>query len=583
MVRYILIGALGFLTATGSAFADGAGVRVLSYAQNPNDAVGAAVTKGLQDGFAAKGLAKAAETPEPALLRELKTKNVVQGQSLDEVKGLDVGAAHLVAGDYTSAEGKVSVTARLIDVTTGEVVASVTETGDTGEAAGKAAAEKLAASLAKPAAGAAKVETVDVEATGMAPGNLPGSAARTVALADAKRNAIENGIGVVVNVTKVPDLKQVKANAQSMLRYRVISEGKENGKYVVRIAANVDVPADLAAKYPAPAKAISDETGFKPYIERSPKGEVDWEKGILRVIGRAKGAPADDAKGQLNARRAAVADAYARAMEVVSGVRVDGDTKVSDAEKKDKQLRVKIEGLVQGGKIVKDNPAGAQGNYEVTLEVPMRGLRGVQTVFLDQLAQPKSLKTETAAVEPEEEFTGIVIDARGTGLQPGMLPQILDETGATVADPAESDRAALKAKGQAAYVTADPGTDLSLLEHGRVGPRPLVFTAAVGEAYQVASLGTAPLLIGQAKAIDFSARANRRQGPKPLVVKGLNTKGPTKVNLLVSTNYQNKAQFKKNLAKAFGKCKVVVVMDSQIGGTEGKLLRPDEILVLTLR
>lgn len=581
MVRKILVGALVVWSAAFPAWAE-TGVRVLSFAQGKDDAVGAAVTKGVQDGFAAKGFAKAADTPEPALLRELKTKNIVQGQSLDEIKGLEVGAAQIVSGDYTAADGKVTVQARLIDVATGEVLAVATETAEGGEAAGKAAAEKLAGALTAPAKGDAKVETVDVEATGMAPGNLPGSAARTVALADAKRNAIENGIGVVVNVTKVPDLKQVKANAQSMLRYRVLSEGKEGGKYVVRIAANVDVPADLAAKYPSPAKAISDETGFKPYVERSPKGEVDWEKGILRVVGRAK-AGGDDAKAQLNARRAAVADAYARAMEVVSGVRIDADKSISDAEKKDKQLRVKIEGLVQGGKIVKDNPAGAQGMYEVTLEVPMHGLRGVQTVFLDQLAQPASLKTETAAAEGEDEFTGVVIDARGTGLQPGMFPQVLDEAGAPIATPADSDREALKAKGQAAYVVADAGADLSFLDHERVGPRPLVFTAAVAGAYEVASIGAAPLLVGQAKAIDFSARMKRRQGAKPLVVKGLNSKGPTKVNLLVSTNYANKAQFKRNLAKAFGNCKVVVVMDSQIGGTEGRLLGPNEILVLTLR
>jgi TolB-like protein len=575
MFRKTILGVVCSAALAANALAAGSGVRVLSFAKAKDDATGAALTQGLEEAFKAKGVATAAATPEPAILQELKISTLVQGQSLDEVKGLDVGAEAIVAGSYAVSGDKLTVDARLIDIDSGEVLAAVREEGTAAgaQALGKAAGDKLAAAVSKPPEGA-KVETVDVEAVGMAPEKL-GSAARTVALADAKRNAIEAGVGTVVNVTKVPDLKQVKASATSTLRYRVVSETKEGGKLIVKIAANVDVPAELAAKYPAAAKEISDETGFKGYVQRSPKGEVDWEKGILRVVGRAKGAAADDAKASLLARRSAIADAYARAMEVVSAVRIDGDQSVADAEKKDKQLRVQIEGLVQGGKVVKDNPAGAGGTYEVTLEVPMRGLRGVQTVFLGSLAQPKSAK-ESAAAEPlaADEYTGIVIDMRGTGVEAGLFPKLMDEQGNVIADPAQTDADVLKAKGQAAYVTADKGADLgALLDHERLGERPLVMVASL-----------APFVIGQAAgSIDFSKRLNRRQGPKPLTVKGVSTNGPMKVNMLVSTNFKNKDQFKKNLQKVFGNSKVVIVMDSQIGGTEGRLIPAGDILWLSLR
>jgi TolB-like protein len=572
------------MVAFGTAYADTGAVRVLSFAQGKEDTTGQAVTRGVQEGFSAKGFAKPGEAPEPAFLQELKSRNLVQGVSLDEVKGIQVGAGYLVTGTYSVAGDKISVVARLVEVESGSVVAAVTEDGSASEAeaVGKQAGQKLAGSIAKPA-DAGKVETIDIEAVGMAPGNLPGSAARTVALADAKRNAIEGAIGAVVNVAKVPDLKQVKQTAQSVLRYRVLKEGKEGGRYVVRIAANVDFPAELAAKYPAPAKLISDETGFKPYIERSEKGEVDWAAGVLRVVGRAKKPAGADAKAELNARRAAVADAYARALEVVSGVRLDSDAAVSDAEKKDKSLRVRIEGLVQGGKVVNDNPNGAQGNYEVTLEVPMRGLRGVQTAFLDQFNAPqKGQFTEAAAVDFEAgEFTGIVIDARGTGLQAGMFPKLMDEEGNVIADPAATNAEILKQKGQAAYVVGNPAGDQGFLEE-RLGPRPLFFKAELDGSYEVASLvPMAPMVVGQAQKVDFSKFAARRQGPKPLQVKGLKSGGQTKVNMLVSTNHKNKAQFKKNLAKAFGDCRVVVIMDSQIGGTEGRL-QPGEFKLIEL-
>ena len=229
MFRKVLTIALSSIVLASPVFADSQGIRVLSFSQGKGDATGEAITKSLQKALVDKGYGKPGDMPEPAILAELKSRSLVEGQSLDELKGFPLGADHLVSGSYTVKDDQLTISARLIQLESGEVIGSASESGSASntDALAKTVADKLTANLAAPAA--ADVQRIDVEARGQAPGNLPGSAARTVALADAKRNAIEEAIGAVVDVTKVPDMKQVKASAQSMLRYRVLSEGKEGG------------------------------------------------------------------------------------------------------------------------------------------------------------------------------------------------------------------------------------------------------------------------------------------------------------------------------------------------------------------
>lgn len=563
MVRNFLVGFMAALLWGGPAFA--LQVRVVSFAQSFDDKIGTQFTAALQKSMQAKGVLLATDEVSAGVLEELKTRNLVAGETLDEIKGLASEADYVVIGGLEPVQRNLKVKARLIEMESGAVLGVVEDTG--GVADLTAVAERLATKLvaALPRGGVpAKGEVVAVQVLGMGPN-------RTVALLDAKRNAVELAVGAMVDVKKIPDLKTVRATAQSTLAYRIVNERQEGGKTFLTIAAQVEIPAEMAAKYPAPAKALSDETGFRAYIERSAKGEIDWSKGILRVVGRAR-VSASDAKAQLQARRAAVADAYARALEVVAGVRIDSDTTISEAQKKDRQIALRIEGLVKGGTIVKDTPAAPNGMYEVTLEVPMLGLRGVQSVFLDRLGTPQhEEEARSVPAETDTAFTGIIIDARKTGLQAGMFPKLLDEQGNVIADPAQSDREILKAKGQAAFVVGDP--DAALLWE-RVGPRPLYFrveampdASVEPGAYQVASL--APVLIGQ--PAPTLTRNKLRQGPQPLRIKGLQPNGTTKVNLMVSTNYKDKEKFQQQLKRLFGKCRVVVVMDSQIGGTEGRL------------
>ncbi len=574
--RKLVWAALIFGTVAGASVAEAGDVRVLSLGQNERDAFGKKLTDGLRDALRKKGYTLESDAPEPAVLQELKTRSLATGESLDEAKGLISGSETFIVGGWEAKGDDVIVRARLVDAGSGAVLDTAEVTGDEGDAEKIASqlADKLAGAIGKPVAATAKDELVEVQVVGMGP-------MERVALTVAKRDAVEQAVGAVVDVKKVPDMKTVKASAQSSLSYRIVKKEQEGRIHRVTIAAKVLVPAEIARRYPAPAKLVSEETGFKPYVERSAKGEVDWEKGILRVVGRAKVAAGADAKTQLNARRAAVADAYARAMEVVSGVRISGDEKIADAEKADATLSVRIKGLVQGGKVVAENATAPGGNYEVTLEVPMRGLRGVQTTLLDRLGTPKET-VETAEMsnvsDQEAEFTGILIDARGTGLQAGLFPRILDADGNVIADPGESDPTVLAERGQAAYVVSEPGDQGWM--HERLGPNPVMFRAEVlgGEPYDVA--GLEPMVLAQnAPRIRKISSGNLRQGKKPMQIKGVKTNGRTQVNLLVSTTQANKAQFKSNLKNLFGKCKVVVVMDSQIGGTEGRLV--PATLVLT--
>ena len=255
--------------------------------------------------------------------------------------------------------------------------------------------------------------------------------------------------------------------------------------------------------------------GSGELVEPVGDGEINWSQGIITAKG--SGAPPVEAKNiaqaRLMAERAALADARRNLLEVVKGVRVDSETTVENFMVKGDQIRLQVEGFIQGAAELKNRRRYlSDGAIETTVAMSLSGdfltfllatsqtRAEVKPAMKEPLSPPKpilppekkiDLPPPLPRVTTEEEkpipvkrpetaltdlprFTGLVIDARGLNLRAALIPQILDERGQELyqADYVGAEKSA--SQGLALYFR-----DLTAAQtHPRVGKNPLTVKGA---------------------------------------------------------------------------------------------------------
>ncbi len=414
----------------------------------------------------------------------------------------------------------------------------------------------------------ARADTVNAKGVGMAPMTAGASATRRVSLQLAKRDAVERGLGARVSVESIPasDLVRVVATSSASLSYEVVSEGEADGYYVTEILAEVEIPAELASRYPP---GPEEDTGYKPLVQTFPHGEIDWEAGYITARGGAK-LPGEDAKSVAEARRAARVDAYSVALEAIAGVPFDPEERVSDRIRKTPELEFKISGLVRGGEVIEERRLG--GRYEVEVKIPLRGIKGVQSAFTESL----NFREEGAvpARSPgEDDYTGVLVDARGAGLAPAFFPEIVDEDGEEVYSGAIVDPKSLTFRGAAAYVVEEKDKEGGG-EKGAFLPGRWLVVKAVSLAPSAVGAGFSSEVIDYLKS-PLVAQAARprvviRQGPRPVPVKATKSAGPTRSRVVISNQSAKQIRTANRSTGFLTSARVVVITDSMIGGTEGR-------------
>jgi hypothetical protein len=271
------------------------------------------------------------------------------------------------------------------------------------------------------------------------------------------------------------------------------------------------------------------------------------------------------------AERAAFVIALRNLLETVKGVRVDAETTVENFMVKSDVIRTRVDGIVRGARVTKTQYL-SDGSVEVQVAMPMRGAF-LDALVPEQFGRPfvgqPPLKTAPIPQKPAEvkpmpvpqqpakpaepskpslppvaapekkpeppkqaeppvpapateggatvafkggTATGIVVDGRGLGLRPALLPRIIDS------------------QGQEIYV-------------GQVVPR----TNAVEQG-----------VAGYAKDVNAAAN-NFRVTDNPAVLKGLRASGSARTDVIVS---QADAQMLRQLsskADFFQYCRVIIV------------------------
>ncbi|MBI2567019.1 MAG: hypothetical protein HYV63_08325 [Candidatus Schekmanbacteria bacterium] len=330
----------------------------------------------------------------------------------------------------------------------------------------------LAAGFSAPA-DAAPAPVATAVAEGVAPirgGNV--AVARTVALNDAKRNAVLWAAGAYVDVESMPDHRRVRVTSESQIvSQRILSEEAQGKMYHLLLEADVVLPsAIISSRQDMGVVASAGE----PVIQELEDARINWGEGWIEATGRAV-SPSTGEISQAALERVAFTDAQGRMLEALKGIRARGRVRIGDA--KEKLFLYRLEAFSRGAEAVPGSERREDGRFSLTVRAPLWGVTGLATLYYREVlrslpavsrsaatpaataaapataAGPSAVPTATPAAEPSVttapqppeptptvadsasatlpagSYTGLVVDATGTDLRVSLFPSLVDESG----------------------------------------------------------------------------------------------------------------------------------------------------------
>ena len=221
-------------------------------------------------------------------------------------------------------------------------------------------------------------------------------------------------------------------------------------------------------------------------------------------------------------------DATDNALLTAYQVRMDADNRLVDLIKPKSNLRIKVEEMAAAAVVI-DQKTLPTGHLEVTVQMALSG-GFAQLVLPTEIKQVESIKpfrlpqrnitsavvtpnTAQTGTEPDA-YTGLIVDARGIGAQPAMVPVLLDENDKEVYSPA--------------FVS-------------------LEFAVQQGVCQYMSILGDSANLV--------------RVAPKPLLVKGLRTRVQGGCDIVISNADASRLRGVSSHLSFLKQCRVIILMD----------------------
>jgi len=249
-------------------------------------------------------------------------------------------------------------------------------------------------------------------------------------------------------------------------------------------------------------------------IEQNEKGSVNWSKGVVQAKGI--GIPLTKMPENSDDRTVALTDAKLNAihiiLDIIRNLRVNGTTVVGDYAIREPAIMSKIENMVKNAKVVKKEYL-TDGTVKIEMEVNLRG--GFAQLVLPKDIKPlDSITLVTRNKTSSPVFTGLVVDAKGLGVRPVLVPRIIDENNQEVYGSAFVSREYAVQQGMSGYA-------MNLKE----------------------------------------VLNNQRVADHPLVVKGLKTLGPGHSDIVISNADASKLRSISESLYFMKKCRVIIVVD----------------------
>ncbi len=223
------------------------------------------------------------------------------------------------------------------------------------------------------------------------------------------------------------------------------------------------------------------------------KGEVNWNRGSESDI-TAVGISLKDPRGMAMAREAAIMAAQRNLLGTVQGMQIDSDTTMRDLQIESDVVHRKISGIIRGAQIVEEYPTD-DGGYYVKIRVPIYGTGSIASAIVPEISPENRTPFETVdkpTIKPaeirqiqSENYSGVVVDASGLGLQPTFSPVIFDTNG------------------RAIYGVENLDPD-KIVESGMVS-----YSYSVDDEIATERAGTNPLIVKAVKVNDAETSANK--------------------------------------------------------------------------
>ncbi|MFB3893994.1 MAG: hypothetical protein ACE15C_18450 [Phycisphaerae bacterium] len=176
-------------------------------------------------------------------------------------------------------------------------------------------------------------------------------------------------------------------------------------------------------------KALNENPA--PLVERIEGGEINWTTGQVFAVGEGK---ATGVSGQQidMAKRAARLVAARNAVYLLSGIRTGPGGRFKNI----REGSITADAVVQHFEEASDSFDLATRTATVRLKMPLYGVKGMVTLGGLELARPRT-EAKPPVTKPGEPKV-IIIDARGSGFTPCMLPRITRPSGASVFDASQT-------------------------------------------------------------------------------------------------------------------------------------------------
>lgn len=187
--------------------------------------------------------------------------------------------------------------------------------------------------------------------------------------------------------------------------------------------------------------------------------------------------PAGSAK--VLARRAAVVDAQRNLLESVKGVAVDSETTVENFMLKSDIIHTKVNGIITGARVVSEEMQ-PDGVYKVTMAVPVYGVGSVSDVAINAVvgeSAPVPVPVPPVNYQPTVSisggYTGLVINAKDSGLVRTFCPAIYDTNGRAIYGVHNVDKKYAIDYGVVGYAKGEDGWSNVSAGTSRAGNNPL--------------------------------------------------------------------------------------------------------------
>ena len=233
---------------------------------------------------------------------------------------------------------------------------------------------------------------------------------------------------------------------------------------------------------------------------------IDWNNGVAYAIGL--GAPPAGAGAASNpmARRAAKIDGARNLLELIQGVNLDSTTNLKNAMAQSDTVTVNISGVLRSIREVGKPKYFSDRTIQVKVSASLRAVIPPELVYGISGEAPKLLEAPGSmpvgsSVNLAQSYSGLIIDARGTGVLPAMAPKIFDPDNREVYGSAYVSREWAVSQGVVGYVKS--------IEAARSAER-VKGSPAIIKAIKATGANKADLVISKADADTIRTIAQRQ-------------------------------------------------------------------------